>query len=419
MKRLIREMTERLKRLFTQKGQGLVEFVLILAFCAGIGVAAREAGFGKALNSLFDSGERPEYETAAIGSARSIDWGKEVFTGENSTFSEENAAERLAWDQKSLENLAGYFIGKSKTEIKALLGGKSADMGWGEKGEEVVLGHFRPTSDKQGTIFDPESLQAGDAMNIFSWLKGIYDTTSGADNPNYDPEYRYFVSDYAISQGWADKAGNNQAIGIRIALEYDRSDLTVANENLKVIGVNIAIDPKSQYGLFTDRHSLGLNVQIRSDGTVTYNNTGRLFDQDVKPLDGWSNASTGMQIWYGDDATVKQFIIDNALTVINGEMVLARGSIVTENDKYYVVLADGTYNFNNSSVSDQVASGSFVEIADTFYHANANYIANTVIQPGDIVIKGVAQAYVYTDVNTTNKKYKDIPESSWLQITGN
>lgn len=121
MKRLIAKINEVLKCLLTKNGQGLVEFVLILAFCAGIGIAAREAGFGQALNALFDSGEKPEYETAAIGGVRKIDWGKEPFSGDSSTFSEANAAERLAWDQKSLENLAGKFMGMKKVMLKHYL----------------------------------------------------------------------------------------------------------------------------------------------------------------------------------------------------------------------------------------------------------------------------------------------------------
>ena len=55
------------KRLLTQKGQGLVEFALILAFCAAIAWAANEVGFGDAISSLLDRGDQPEYVTAAIG----------------------------------------------------------------------------------------------------------------------------------------------------------------------------------------------------------------------------------------------------------------------------------------------------------------------------------------------------------------
>ena len=403
MKRLIAKVNESLKCLLTNKGQGLVEFALIIAFCAGIGIAVREAGFGKAIDALLGSGERPEYETAAIGSARKIDWGKEPFSGDSSTFSEANAAERLAWDQKSLENLAGKFMGMKKSDVKTLFGGKSADMGWGDRGEEVLLGHFVPSKDKQGTVFTPTTLSSAEAMNIFAWLKGDYDTTDGS---NYDPEYRYFVSDYTIGQGWADQSGKDQQIGVRLTLEYDRSNPNTNNNDLVVVGVNIAIDPKSQTGEFTDRRSLGLNLQIRSDGTITYNNVGRHFDANMNPTDGWSERGSGLQNWYGDDARVQQSIIDKAVSVSS---LLDRGTVVTANDKYYVSLDTGNY-------SDLTASGNLVEITNKYYHANANNTANSTIKPGDIVIKGAAEAYVYT--GNTNKKYKDISESSWLKLSG-
>ena len=404
MKSLIAKVNENLKYLLSKKGQGLIEFVLILAFCAGIGIAAREAGFGQALNALFDSGEKPEYETAAIGGVRKIDWGKEVYKGEGSTFSAENAAERLAWDQKSLENLANRFMGLTKSQVRDILGNrKSADMGYGDRGEEVLLGHFRPTADKQGTIFDPQTLTAAGALNIFAWLKGDYETTDGS---NYDPEYRYFVSDYAISQGWADQVGKEQAIGVRLTLEYDRSDPNVSNDNLRVIGANIAIDPKSQTSDYADRYSLGLNVQIRSDGTVTYNDVGRHFDANVNPTDGWSDRGSGLQNWYGDDARVQKSIIEKAASA---NSPVERGAVVTANDKYYVALDTGNY-------SDLTASGNLVEITNQYYHANASKTADTIIKSGDIVIKGAAEAYIYT--GNTNKKYSAIPESSWLKLTG-
>ena len=67
MSELSTKCREGWKRLLTQKGQGLVEFALILAFCAAIGWAASEAGFGDAISALIDSGDQPEYVTAAIG----------------------------------------------------------------------------------------------------------------------------------------------------------------------------------------------------------------------------------------------------------------------------------------------------------------------------------------------------------------
>ena len=64
---VVTKINEKLKSLFRQKGQGLVESALILALCVGIGLAAREMGFFDAISAVFDSGEQPEYLTAAIG----------------------------------------------------------------------------------------------------------------------------------------------------------------------------------------------------------------------------------------------------------------------------------------------------------------------------------------------------------------
>ena len=64
---LIEAKNETLKRLSKQRGQGLTEFVLILAFCAVIGWFASEVGFLDAIGAVFDSAKRPEQITAAIG----------------------------------------------------------------------------------------------------------------------------------------------------------------------------------------------------------------------------------------------------------------------------------------------------------------------------------------------------------------
>ena len=113
------------KRMLSQKGQGLVEFVLILAFCAGIGVAAREAGFAEAISNLLDSGEQTEDVAAAIGgplSAERLTYGKYLAKWGKYT-AEELAAirneERITGDQKGLVAIASNFLGKNASEVLA------------------------------------------------------------------------------------------------------------------------------------------------------------------------------------------------------------------------------------------------------------------------------------------------------------
>jgi len=106
------------KSLLAQKGQGLVEFALILAFCAGIGVAAREAGFAEAISNLLNSGEKTEDVAAAIGgplAAERLTYGKYLAKWGKKTADELDAInnqQRITGDQRGLVKIAEYFLGK-------------------------------------------------------------------------------------------------------------------------------------------------------------------------------------------------------------------------------------------------------------------------------------------------------------------
>jgi len=123
MNGLITRVMKVCKSLLAQKGQGLVEFALILAFCVGIGVAAREAGFAEAISNLFDSGEKTEDVAAAIGgplAAERLTYGKYLAKWGRKT-SEELAAinnqERITGDQRGLVAIAQNFLGKDATGV--------------------------------------------------------------------------------------------------------------------------------------------------------------------------------------------------------------------------------------------------------------------------------------------------------------
>lgn len=118
MNGLITRVMKVCKSLLAQKGQGLVEFALILAFCVGIGVAAREVGFAEAISNLFDSGEKTEDVAAAIGgplAADRLNYGKYLAKWGKKTADELaaiNNQERITGDQKGLLAIAQNFLGK-------------------------------------------------------------------------------------------------------------------------------------------------------------------------------------------------------------------------------------------------------------------------------------------------------------------
>lgn len=258
-------MLNKVRAIAKNKGQGIVEYALILAFVVGIGMMLNGADLGGAVEGVFN-----KVSVALLGKT---DWGHMDTGG----FNDSNSAERLSADQQALLNLANYFMGKTKGEIKDLLKnnpdhpeGYSADMKWGANGEQVLLGWFSKDEENGGTYFvtsrangsgyEYAALNASEAQNIFIWMQG--------DNgSSYDATNKYLVSDYALSQGWTGEPGNNQGNGLKMRLEYDNNS---ENLNKKVIGVKLAIDPMSQS---VANGSSGLEVQIHN-GVTTFKDTG-------------------------------------------------------------------------------------------------------------------------------------------------
>lgn len=324
MGRLIVKMNETLKDLLKQKGQGLTEFVLVLAFCAIVGWAASKMGFLDAISSAFDVSKKPEYITAAIGGGGSsvaptptptpdpdpdpnpnpnpnpnpdvtyneFDWGridphlyyKKAYKDEHASrdgghsfidFTEEEAKrDRLITDQQALANLATHFIGLTHKKVSDMMrSGQTGDMGMDNNGDNIVLGHIMPPT-KNETRWMQLSTNKGDDRlkpeykdEVLKWMKNPTDP----DSVEIEDNYMYLVSDYVVSQGWTDKIGGNQGCGIHLRLEYDYSgQFGTYNsiDDVPVVGVHVAIDPGSQKNKkkiaeSTGQSSAGLDVQVR------------------------------------------------------------------------------------------------------------------------------------------------------------
>ena len=158
MSRVIANSKYTIKRLLRPKGQGIVEFALIMAFCAGVGLFVRDAGFRDVLNASY-SGSKPSLQSntvAEIGDIYRIDilgnesiqkkyekmlrqYGEksrgQLITvtptgqeGEHYDISDiVSSNERLAADQGALANIANAFIGYTRADLKsdAFFGGKN------------------------------------------------------------------------------------------------------------------------------------------------------------------------------------------------------------------------------------------------------------------------------------------------------
>ena len=235
-----------------EKGQGLTEYVLILAFIAGIAIAMFGGDFRTSLVNTFTKAQ----STLAGLFNDKTDWGHMNTSGFNS----DNQAKRLAADQASLENFASFFIGKTETQIRALL----TDGIYHTSGQEVLLGWF--VSDDTGNHFIVKDLKSDGGEyafsseivrptndQVFNWLLGDYGE-NGNYKYSYDSTNNYLVSDYPLGQynnsnlQWTSSAtyeppkGGN---GVKISLTFDKAGGNNNKDNWKVTGVTLKIDGKS------------------------------------------------------------------------------------------------------------------------------------------------------------------------------
>ena len=463
---IVKILHQGMKHLFNKKGQGIVEFALILACCVGVVLAARDAGMLDAFSDSFNQGVLAslnvgvdESTSSGNGSASSGgSGGGETGGGGNGNNGNGNngnsgnggngnsgngdngnsgvgdsgngetgggssgggggwgtlapksyyenpasQAERLAQDQKALENLAKHFIGLTRGDVKALLNNKSndvtADMA---ENKEVMIGHIVPVPNSnyddgspKGMMFKADgALNESQKENIFLWMQG-----EEVENPVYRDDYMYLVSDYVVSQTWADKAGSNQGNGIRLKLEYDYSGTYAYPENyanldaVKVVGVQLAIDPKSQnnddLGLenssnrYNKQSSRGLEVQVRLDKDengndrylITHKDTGIHANKDT------GSGVNGMTNWYGEDfnqqASVQAYIQTGRADYSNGVTKdFERGEIFKFKDNKYYIATKSAENvtIKSSDTQNSLESGIFIKFTGYTYRY---YFVNT------------------------------------------
>ena len=259
-------MLNKIRIAIKQKGQGIIEYAVLLAFIVGLASMLNGTGISGEVKNTFDSVVsllKGEEQNAYLAGLKK--WGKAT------EFPPETQAERLAIDQLGLENLAGFFLNKDRSYIQSLMK-NSAD---GYDGNPILLGHF---GYNQGNSFfdstiDDDRLKATERTHVFNWMQGDYGTydpeaktVSGYKELTYDTSYRQLVSDYPVQNpykgedGTGPASGNEARGGLKVKLKY---------EGEKVVAARVVIDSLKQGKKVNDlkEGSKGLEVTVYSDGT--------------------------------------------------------------------------------------------------------------------------------------------------------
>ena len=122
MSTIVSELVNYLKRLLNKKGQGIVEFALLCAFCAAIGLFARDAGFAEVFKESFENSKDDLYwaeikrrtKYSYMHYFEDLQW-KLKKSGE---LNDSNTSdERILADQKALVKIAETFFGKTENQV--------------------------------------------------------------------------------------------------------------------------------------------------------------------------------------------------------------------------------------------------------------------------------------------------------------
>ena len=157
-------MLEIIRTTIKQKGQGIVEYALLLAFVVGIGMMMSNSNLGSALKGAFDD-VAFWVKTDKTYSDYFHAWRKTPLN----SLKTKSAAARLKADQEALAILARFFIGKDEAGVKTQIEKLTAK---GNKYGYEIGNSYKEGSDGYSGVMIPLSYQLNslDGETGFIWL---------------------------------------------------------------------------------------------------------------------------------------------------------------------------------------------------------------------------------------------------------
>ena len=124
MNGIMSERINGLKQRIRNKGQGVVEFALLCAFCAAIGIFARDVDFAGAFGGSLDK-SKPVLYAAEIGQRKINNYMDYYYAMRYQTSAtirgEMDNPERIRADQKALVKIAETYLGKTENQVMNLM----------------------------------------------------------------------------------------------------------------------------------------------------------------------------------------------------------------------------------------------------------------------------------------------------------
>lgn len=254
-----------------QKGQGIVEYALLLAFVVGIAMMLNGANLGGAIKGVFDD------VAAVLSGEEKIDFAAWSKKGKNQLHDYENDKDiiddalRVKADQQTLANIGTYFIDKTRDQVKAALNNNDAAS------DEVLLVDYQDYSEKpenQTGDFDVHKGTDNTKGRVFNWMQGDYGENGYNNAYNFDSGTRYFLSNELIdhrdaaalaqtdNNGW----GNNRSIRVKLTYENDT-----------VVGAQVRVNrgARSSTGSEKGSHFYEYDITVNQDKSWSQTERGK------------------------------------------------------------------------------------------------------------------------------------------------
>ncbi|WP_027406834.1 Flp family type IVb pilin [Anaerovibrio sp. RM50] len=206
-----------------QKGQGIVEYALLLAFILAIAIALQGSGLDSAIAGTFNR------VAQSLGFETSEDQWKTM--NANDLLNDTASAEaRLKHDKDFLADIGTHFLGLTASELQSKYNINSNKIPNGG----VLVGHLTEERDADGNLISTNHDTNGGSnktKDFYAWATG---------SSEYDNTRRYLYSDYALKHAQDDYNGNGKTTGNGIKIMGFTFD-----DNNQVNSVHLIVNPLS------------------------------------------------------------------------------------------------------------------------------------------------------------------------------
>ena len=298
-------MLLKIRTITKQKGQGIVEYALLLAFVVSIAMMLNGANLGGAVKDTFDKVAAVLNGEVLSGENKDYAWAKEKLSGlsKNAIREQATVEERNKMDQEALANIGRAFIGLTQAQVDLILkDAKNIDPL--QEGKGVWLTNYHDPNANESETFTTDfnynnnnSQFEANYSDITPFLNGTaIDLDNGLTNGaqgKVESSSRYFFSDYMMGEN-ADQTDRS----IRLNLHYETQ--TINGQAVQVVDgarvrINVGSTTSSNTGLksYSADHDVIVNKDKKYEKTFK-NDTGLISI-------GTSNTkNTGSNAWYND-----------------------------------------------------------------------------------------------------------------------